>query len=261
MNDLLTWAWGSTPLSTGLSEPWLGTTEAQSLSRKEPMVPAGRDGCTRARQGLWRRPLPTRPRRTRASWRSRSPRPALLSRSSEVGGTRPVASEGPAELSPFFRAHILPPFTKFLTPLRRKAPKPALPLSDRLLPLQRQPAEPLESLPELLASFRLELLPPVEILPGFHPLLGRHGKPALGPVAETLLPLRRELIPAIREGFEHPLLLAAQLLKRHPRTFHLRPCGQRRNGQNQREEPDYQDCFQHPASHLPRFCDETSSSG
>ena len=52
MNDLLTWAWGSTPLSTGLSEPWLGTTEAESLSRKEPMVPAGRDGVHEDRAGV-----------------------------------------------------------------------------------------------------------------------------------------------------------------------------------------------------------------
>jgi hypothetical protein len=84
----------------------------------------------------------------------------------------------------------LPPFAEFLTPLRGKAPEPALPLSDRLLSLRRQLAKPLVPFAELLLSLRRELLPPVEILPGFHPLLRGHGQPALGPVAEPFLPLR-----------------------------------------------------------------------
>src|SRR5574341_2516722 len=216
MNDLLTWTWGSTLRSTWLREPWLGTTEPESLSRKEP---DGRKsiGALRRRRPATTPRLPGRPLQTRPP---RMPLPPGTLRPAKVRGTTPPLAWA-SELPPLFRAHVAPPFPELLTPLRRKAPEPALALADRLLPLRRQLAKPLVPFPELLPSLRGELLPPLEILPGFHPLFGGHGQPALGPVAQPLLALRRQLVPGIREGLEHALLFAAQLLERNPRALHL----------------------------------------
>lgn len=150
---------------------------------------ARRRGSTHASVGL--RVKPTRPVNTARAW-------------------------GPTtELASLFRTHVPPPLTKLLPALRWKASEPLARAPEILAFFRRQPAEPLEALPETPALVIGQPTPPLQPLTRFGALFRHHAGPAPGAIAQSFLPLRRELLPCVPERLEDPLFFRAELTPGH----------------------------------------------
>ena len=123
--------------------------------------------------------------------------------------TLPVA-ESPAEFAPiglsFFGRHVLPLLPHVTAFFRRERPEPLTRIANRLAFVRRQLAEPLEPVAQPLLIVGGHLPPLLEPLPCLGPLIGIHVRPLPRAVAQPLLTIRRQLIPALIEFLQQLLL-------------------------------------------------------
>ena len=134
-------------------------------------------------------------------------------------------SELPSKFLPLGRRHVPPLFTHGLPSLRRQGSEPLAGIANGFPLLRRQLTKPLKPLTELLLLVRRQLAPFLEPLPRLLTFLLAHVGPLACPVQQSLLPVRRNLIPMITESVKNFLFLLVQLLPGNALAFCLRRYG------------------------------------